>query len=69
MRFIIYFVNLTFNLVKKFRVKNFTILTKFEQSLPYIRTIPKILSRFKKPTKNYNNQTQQILTFYNHKKP
>jgi hypothetical protein len=51
MRFIIYFVNLTFTLINDFRVKNFTILTKFEQSLPYIRTIPKILSCFKKTYK------------------
>jgi hypothetical protein len=31
MRFIIYFVNLTFNLVNDFAVKIFIILTKFRQ--------------------------------------
>jgi hypothetical protein len=35
MRFIIYFVNLSFNLVNDFTVKFFIILTKFRQFLLY----------------------------------
>lgn len=55
-KFIIYFVNVTFNLANDFR--DFIILTKFWQSFLYIETLSKILSRLKKLAKNHNNQTQ-----------